>query len=127
MNDEQYLAHCQAQLDEFADNLAQRTANLPESDPLRELASAFQAISKSGNSLYEEGPALVIRLFTTYPDFAPGFPRHLLWFFGGDCLHYMPDDEIALYQKIEDMRAEYAERGDVLDLRAARASLQQLQ
>jgi hypothetical protein len=39
----------------------------------------------------------------------------------------MPDDEIALYQQIEDMRAEYAERGEVLDLRAARASLQQLQ
>ena len=49
-------------------------------------------------------PALVARLFTTYPDFAPTFPRELLWFFGGDCLHYMPDEEIATFQQLEELR-----------------------
>lgn len=127
MNDEQYLAHCQERLGEFADDLAQRTAHLPEADPLRLLAASFQELLGDVRTLYEDGPGLVTRLFTTYPDFAPSFPRDLLWFFGGDCLHYMPDDEIAVFQQLDDLRAEHAERGEVLDLRAARVTLQQLQ
>ncbi len=70
---------------------------------------------------------LVNRLFTTYPDFAPTLPRELLWFFGGDCLHFMPDEEIALYQQLDELRHEAAARGEIMDLRAARAKLLQLQ
>jgi hypothetical protein len=127
MNDEQYLQHCRAQLTEFAETLVIRTRHLPEEDTLRQLAESFQAMSADGTALHEECPLLVTRLFTTYPDFAPGFPRDLLWFFGGDCLHYMPDSEIAIFQQLDDMRAEADARGEVLDLREARASLLQLQ
>jgi len=38
-------------------------------------------------------------------------PRDLLWFFGGDCLHFMPDDEIAVFQQLEERRYE-AEQND---------------
>jgi hypothetical protein len=31
-------------------------------------------------------------------------PRDLLWFFGGDCLHYMPDEEIGLFQELDERR-----------------------
>ena len=31
-------------------------------------------------------------------------PRDLLWFFGGDCLHYMPDEEISLFQQLDEQR-----------------------
>ena len=127
MNDEQYLAHCQEQLDDFAQGLVKRTEHLPVNDTLRQLAQAFQSLSAGDGSLYVEGPALVTRLFTTYTDFAPSFPRDLLWFFGGDCLHYMPDTEIDVFQQLEDLRAEAAANGKILDIRAARAELLSLQ
>ena len=127
MNDEQYLQHCLALLSDFAQTMITRTAHLPEDDSLRSLAEAFGALADSGADLYTEGSNLITRLFTTYPDFAPTLPRELLWFFGGDCLHYMPDDEIEQYQQLEEKRLAAAARGETLNLRAARAKLLKLQ
>jgi hypothetical protein len=127
MDDAHYARHCREQLQAFADTFTTRTAHLPEEDALRELAGAFAELASGARDLYAEGPELVSRLFTTYPDFAPTFPRDLLWFLAGECLHYMPDAEIQLYQQLDEMRAEASAQGLVLDLRQARASLQQLQ
>ena len=127
MNDEQYLQHCHELLSEFAETLFRRAATLEENDPFRQLAAAFQNLSNGGGELYADGPALVSRLFTTYPDFAPTFPRELLWFFGGDCLHYMPDEEITQFQQLEELRLEAAGRGETFNLREARAKLLNLQ
>ena len=127
MNDEQYLANCLEQLGQFASELTTRTGHLPEDDSLRQLAASFSQLAAGELDLYGDGPALVSRMFTTYPDFAPTFPRDLLWFFGGDCLHFMPDSEIATYQTLDELRGEAAARGETLDLRAARASLKGLQ
>ena len=127
MNDEQYLQYCAELLTSFAQELVTRTEHLPAEDSLRELAANFQAVANSGEDLYTEGANLVVRLFTTYPDFAPTLPRELLWFFGGDCLHFMPDDEIALFQQLDEKRSEAAAGGNILDLQAARAKLLNLQ
>ncbi len=127
MDDAHYASYCREQLQNFADNLSTRTAHLPEDDSLRELARAFAEVASGARDLYTEGPALVARLFTTYPDFAPTFPRDLLWFLAGDCLHFMPDEEILTYQQLDELRAEAAAQGKTLDLRQARASLKQLQ
>lgn len=127
MNDTQYLQYCEELLATFANDLNQRCAALAPDDSLRELAQAFVALADTSSDLYEVGPALISRLFTTYPDFAPLVPRELLWFFGGDCLHYMPDEEIEQFQRLENLRHEAAARGDTLDLRDARAKLLNLQ
>jgi hypothetical protein len=120
MNDEQYLTHCREALAQFADELALRASHLPP-------AGAFKALCDNAGDLYSDGPALVTRLFTTYPDFAPTFPRELLWFLGGECLHFMPDDEIELHQQLEELRTAAAAAGETLDLRAARSKLLKLQ
>lgn len=127
MDDAQYASHCRELLQQFAGDMIKRTEHLPESDSLRELAAAFAELSDGTRDLYLDGPPLVSRLFTTYPDFAPVFPRDLLWFLAGECLHYMPEEEIVAHQQLDDMRAEAAAKGKVLDLRQARASLRQLQ
>jgi len=123
VNDAQYASHCRDQLRLFSDTLVQRTTGLPEGDSLRELAGAFADLRE--DTVYSEGPGLVSRLFTTYPDFAPTFPRELLWFLGGECLHYMPDDEIQLYQQLDEEREQASSRGEVLDLEEARQRLRQ--
>ena len=128
MNDEQYLSHCRDLLADFSRTLSQRTEALEQDDGLRTLAAEFQRLTNDpAADVYSEVGSLVDRLFTTHPDFAPTFPRELLWFFGGDCLHFMPDDEIAVYQQLDDQRGRAARRGEILDLHSARAKLLKLQ
>ena len=127
MNDEQYRQHCITQFEMFAKAMLERTEALNKNDALRELALALQDVAQGEQDLYSEGRTLVDRLFTTYPDFSPIFPRELLWFLGGDCLHFMPDEEIALYQQLEDQREQSAARGEIIDFAAARAKLLKLQ
>lgn len=59
------------------------------------------------------GQDLICQVIQRYPQVAHLVPRDLLWFFGGDCLHFMPDDELDLYQQLEERRYE-AERNDQL-------------
>ncbi|WP_313740059.1 PA2817 family protein [Pseudomonas sp.] len=57
------------------------------------------------------GQDLICQVIQRYPQVAHLVPRDLLWFFGGDCLHFMPDDELDLYQQLEERRYE-AERNE---------------
>lgn len=50
------------------------------------------------------GQDLVCQVFHRYPQIAHMIPRELLWFFGGDCLHYMPDEEIEMFQQLDERR-----------------------
>ena len=52
------------------------------------------------------GQTLLCRVVTAYPHLMPLLYRDLLWFFGGDCLHFMPDEEIARYQQLDELRHE---------------------
>ena len=123
MDDQQYTVHCRQVLADYAASLAQRTGQLAEGDHLRELAHGFVTLASDAGDLFGDGPALVMRLLTHYPDFAPDFPRELLWFLGGECLHFMPDEEIAVYQQLDELRAAAATRGEVIDFAEARAKL----
>jgi hypothetical protein len=127
MNDQQYFEHCCTLLAEFAENLVTRTDQLPQEHALRELAKAYQSLAETRDDLYVRGRDLATRLFDTYPEFAPTYPRQLLWFFGGDCLHYMADDEIAEFQQLEELRLAAAARGETFNLRESRAKLLKLQ
>lgn len=57
------------------------------------------------------GQDLMCQVIQRYPQIAHLVPRDLLWFFGGDCLHFMPDEELDLYQALEERRYE-AEQND---------------
>ncbi|AEF22650.1 PA2817 family protein [Pseudomonas fulva] len=57
------------------------------------------------------GQELISQIFQRYPQIAHLVPRDLLWFFGGDCLHFMPDEEIELYQQLDERRF-YAGKND---------------
>ncbi len=61
------------------------------------------------------GQDLICQVFHRYPQVAHLVPRDLLWFFGGECLHFMPDDEIAQFQALEDRRYEAEQQGTHFD------------
>lgn len=73
----------------------------------------------------EQGQWLIGRIISAYSHLTPLLSRDLLWFFGGDCLHYMPDDEIAFYQQLDELRFAAEETGAVFDYLAAKQSLSQ--
>lgn len=50
------------------------------------------------------GQDLICQVIQRYPQIAHLVPRDLLWFFGGDCLHFMPDNELDMYQELEERR-----------------------
>jgi hypothetical protein len=52
------------------------------------------------------GQDILCQVIQRYPQIAHLVPRDLLWFFAGDCLHFMPDEEIELYQSLEERRYE---------------------
>ena len=68
----------------------------------------------SSDDLYV-GQDIISQVFQRYPQIAHLVPRDLLWFFGGDCLHYMPDDEIEKYQELEERRYQALENGEDFD------------
>ena len=61
------------------------------------------------------GQDLMSQVILRYPQIAHLVPRDLLWFFGGDCLHFMPDEELALYQRLDERRHEAESRGEAFD------------
>lgn len=61
------------------------------------------------------GQDLICQVIQRYPQIAHLIPRDLLWFFAGDCLHYMPDEEIEMYQALEERRFEAEENDEPFD------------
>lgn len=57
-----------------------------------------------GSQQLIQGQQLLCKLVATYHHLMPLLPRDLLWYFGGDCLHYMPDEEIAVFQQLDEQR-----------------------
>ena len=61
------------------------------------------------------GQDLMSQVILRYPQIAHLVPRDLLWFFGGDCLHFMPDEELDLYQALEERRFEAEQNEEPFD------------
>ncbi|MDO7912675.1 PA2817 family protein [Pseudomonas monteilii] len=61
------------------------------------------------------GQDLMCQVIQRYPQIAHLVPRDLLWFFGGDCLHFMPDEELDLYQHLEERRHEAQQNDEPFD------------
>ncbi len=73
----------------------------------------------------ERGQWLIERIVSGYNELMPLLSRDLLWFFGGDSLHYMPDDEIRFYQQLDELRYAAESQDRPFDMEEAKAYLQQ--
>lgn len=70
-----------------------------------------------------QGQQILCRVVTSYPHLMPLLYRDLLWFFGGDCLHFMPDNEIVRYQHLDELRHEAAITGKDFSYENERAKI----
>lgn len=85
---------------------------------LDELAQNSQAVSWLDN-----GQTLMCRIVGSYPHLMPLLYRDLLWFFGGDCLHYMPDEEINIFQQLDELRETAKSENQSFNYKETRAKL----
>lgn len=99
------------------------TEELTEGDA--EFLSALEALTQNTTrpDWREDGQTLLCRVVSTYPHLMPLLYRDLLWFFGGDCLHYMPDDEIAVFQQLDELRENAKEEKRPFNYQDTRAQL----
>lgn len=77
----------------------------PDEDSQRLLA-AFERLLEQLQQLapdYEQqGRNVLLRLQNQWPELWGEVDRELLWFFGGDCLHFLGDEEIRAFQERDD-------------------------
>ena len=66
---------------------------------LQQLREIIELFSQHTDAAYEQGQQWLSRIFTHLPQFAPAIERKLLWYFGGECLHFLTDDEILMFQQ----------------------------
>lgn len=74
--------------------------------------------SSAGEEHYAQGQQLISQIIGNYPHITPLMNRDLLWLLGGDALHYLSDDEMSLYQQIEDQLYEQ-KSGDFKAIKAS--------
>ena len=61
---------------------------------------------------------LLSRFIRCYANLTPLIRRELLWFIGGECLHFLGDEEIALFQELEERLHERQSEGVDYDIEA---------
>ena len=81
---------------------------------LNQLSELIDALEKHDDQAIFDGQAWLSRLFRNYPANAPHLGREVLWFFGGEALHFMPDEEITKFQQLDNALAEADDNFDYL-------------
>ncbi len=92
-----------------------------DQDFLAQLVDLAKALEDHDSEALYNGQEALGRLVRCYPQLVPLVERDLFWFFGGDCLHYMPDDEIELFQQLDELRYEAEAAGETFNIEEARA------
>jgi len=111
--------------DAFAD-LRQRIAehtpfNQPdlaeeELDFLEKWDNLTKRIQDNTHDYSFEAQDILSRFIRCYANLVPLIKRELLWFVGGECLHFLGDEEITLYQQLEDHLYELDKQNQSYDI-----------
>ena len=127
MDDTEFHTEQMAAFRRFARRLEEHV-KAPGNAHLAPLAEQMAGLAgDDGSRIMDDAPPLVARMLTTAPQLAEVFPRDLLWYLGSECLHFMPDDEIDGFARLDEERRDAAERGETFRWGDARASVLKLQ
>lgn len=61
------------------------------------------------------GQDIMCQVIERYPQIAHLVPRDLLWYFGGACFNFLSDEELDMYEALEERRHEAEENGKPFD------------
>lgn len=127
MTESDYEISLLQQLNRFLSELTDKTQALNPNHPFCQWLKTTGDAASMQPTDYEVLSHQVVALFTHYAEITPLFPRDILYFLGGDCLHFMPDEEIAAYQDLDEMRFEAQTQQKRFDWEQAKQSLKKLQ
>ncbi|NVK74223.1 MAG: hypothetical protein HWE24_12125 [Oceanospirillaceae bacterium] len=98
-------------LDAFADLRLRISEHAPFNQPdlaeeeidfLEKWDDLTKKIQSNTHDYTFDAQEVLSRFIRCYANLVPLIKRELLWFVGGECLHFLGDEEIALYQQLED-------------------------
>ena len=69
---------------------------------LHQLEQIIDQLTQHSDAAWQDAASWLANTMSIAPQIAPMIDRELLWFFGGDCLHFLTDEEIARFQQQED-------------------------
>ena len=92
-------------------------------DILQQFRSLIDQLTEHRDTAYESGQDLLALIGTHHPQLMPVLDRGLFWFFGGECLHYLTDEEIDRFQHMDEAGAQHEADGEEYDYHAASRSL----
>ncbi len=121
MSDTSYITYHQRLIVQLAQHI--RSTAPFNGDALDEVQGEFiqklDQLSDSSTAADEQrhlGQTLLSQIVSSFPHITPSVPRALFWYFGGDCMHYLGDEEIAHFQQLEERYHELQrEQGKTLD------------
>ncbi|MFT2111302.1 PA2817 family protein [Marinomonas sp. 2405UD68-3] len=94
-----------------ADSLAEE-----EADFLQKWQGLMEETESLSPNYLFNAQELLARLIRCYPNLTVLIKRELLWFVGGECLHFLGDKELDLYQNFEEAAYEYEQNGKDYDI-----------
>lgn len=94
-----------------------------DADILQQFRDVIDQLTEHRDSSYESGQDLFSKIGTHQPQLMPAVDRALLWFFGGECMHFLSDEEITRFQHLDEMAAEAEAEGKEYDYRSGGRSL----
>jgi hypothetical protein len=89
---------------------------------LKSLVSAIHI----NEAFFSEGQALLCQIVASYPHLTPAVSRDLLWYFSGDCMHFLTDEEIDKYSQLDELRYEAESRGASFNILEAKRTIQEV-
>lgn len=84
----------------------------------------LEALTNSGldqEALYQQGQQLIENIIANYPMITPALNRDILWLLGGNCMHFLSDEEIQQYQQMDELIYEAESEGKSLSFKEAKA------
>lgn len=96
-------------LNRVQERLTSAQKNAPEllnGTILHQLEQVINSLQEQSDSAYALGQDWMVQMFTHLPQFNPAIERELLWFFGGECLHFLSDEEIEQFQQEDERNAD---------------------
>jgi hypothetical protein len=81
---------------------------------------------QDSEAFYQAGQEVLCQIIACYPHITPAISRDLLWFFGGDCMHFLSDEEIDMYSELDELRFEAQRLGASFDILEAKQKIRKL-
>lgn len=90
---------------------------------LDQFAALVEDFEQHRPQAYDDGQNMLVRMVRAYPQYVPLLARDLFWLFGGECLHYMTDEEMAQFQQLDETLAELEAKGEKVDYLSLRQGI----